>query len=135
MEKSTQGAWLIHHTDKLTGVTSQNDFENIYMSGKCGMLLSALAESENQSVIPKKKVDAIAKASGINIRLELPNILETLDKERLIDKSKSGDISVLGLTTISVLEHTSSLFEKFAPTSSEKAVVEIAELSSENPKN
>lgn len=134
MENKTQGAWLIHHTDKLTGVTSQNDFENIYMSGKCGILLSALAESENQSEISKIKVDAIAKVSGINIKLELPTILKTLAENKLIDISKSGHISVLGLTTISVLEHTSNLFEKLAPNPSEKAVVEIAELSSAYPK-
>jgi hypothetical protein len=134
MEKNTQGAWIIHHTDKLIGVTSQNDFENLYFSGKCGMLLSALAESDNQSLIQKTKVDAIAKASGVNLKLELPIILDKLYEEKLIDKSISGDISVLGLTTNTVLQHTSKLFEELKPSPHEKAVIEIAELSSENPK-
>lgn len=134
MEKDTKGAWIIHHTDKLTGVTSQNDFENIYFSGKCGLFLSSLAESEKESQIPGNKVKAIAKAAGINLKLEFPTIVETLKKERLIDLSAKGDIAVIGLTTSNVLQHTSNLFENSIPTAQEKAAIEIAELSSENPK-
>lgn len=133
MENSTQGAWIIHHTDKLMGVTSQNDYGNLYFSGKCGMFLSALAESENESTLSCNKVEAIAKASGINLRLELPAIQDKLIEERLIDKSSDGSVAVIGLTTSTVLKHTSNLFEKSIPSPQEKAVIELAELSSQNP--
>lgn len=134
MEKNTQGAWIIHHTDKLQGVTNQNDFKNIYFSGKCGLLLSALAESDNESTLQRNKVDAIANASGINTMLELPIILKKLSDEKLIDTSSSGDISVLGLTTSNVLLHTSNLFEELRPTNQEKAVINLAEITSESPR-
>jgi len=50
------------------------------------------------------KVTAVTKANAISARLELPAILDELEKQRLIDKGDDG-IAVLGLTTAQTLEH------------------------------
>lgn len=135
MEKNTEGAWIVHHSDKLSLVTNQSDFENIQFSGKCGLLLSALSESENQSDLNDDKVRAIAKAVGINVKLELRSILNALQEEEFIDVSKSGGVSTIGLTTSSVLSHTSTIYQSCMPSPIENAVIELAENISESPKN
>ena len=54
MENRTEGAWIIHHAKKLQEVTSASDFEDIQLAGKCGLLLSSLAASEQESVLNKE---------------------------------------------------------------------------------
>jgi hypothetical protein len=48
MDKKVKGSWLIHHTNKLQAVTNQSGFEKTYLSGKAGILLTAI--SSNQEV-------------------------------------------------------------------------------------
>ena len=133
MDKKTSGAWIIHHTHKLQGVKlTAPDYEQISFAGKCGIVLNALAGS-NECDLTNERVSALAKANEISARLELPAILDELARQRLIDKAKSGSICVLGLTTAQTLEHTARIFEESSPAPSEKAAIELAEKASDLP--
>jgi hypothetical protein len=132
MEKKTSGAWIIHHTHKLQGVSlATPDYEQIGFAGKCGIVLNALAGSI-ESKLSDDRVMALAKANGISVRLELPAILTELERQRLIDKGDKG-VSVLGLTTSQVLEQTETIFTESSPGSCEKAAIDLAEKASELP--
>jgi hypothetical protein len=132
MDKKISGAWIIHHTHKLQGVKlATPDYEQIGFAGKCGIILNALAGSD-ESVLTNNRVAALAKANGVSVRLELPPILDELQKQRLIDKGDDG-ISVLGLTTGQVLEHTTEIFDGATPGACEKAAIDLAEKASDLP--
>lgn len=133
MENRTEGAWIIHHTNKLKQVES-NDFDDIDFAGKAGKLLSGLAASHEESELDKEKVLAIAKGAGIN-KAELPTLLDKLQEEHLIDQSKSGSVVALGVTTSSVLGHTSNIFQGTSPSNSQKAALSLAEQISAAPKS
>lgn len=132
MEKKTTGAWIIHHNQKLQGVSLPiQDFEGIGFAGKCGIMLNALSRSE-EIEIGTDRIHALARANGISTKLELPAIIDELKKQRLIDRTKSG-IAVLGLTTTQTLEYTATIFEESNPTESEKAALDISEKVSDLP--
>ena len=131
MDKKTSGAWIIHHTHKLQGVFSTSDYERIGFAGKCGIVLNALAGS-NENNLTNDRVEALCKANNIHVLLELPIILEELRKQRFIDKGKTG-ISVLGLTTAQTLEHTAKIFKEKSPEACEEAAIDLAEKVSDIP--
>lgn len=131
MEKRTEGAWLVHHTKKLFD-TESFEFEDVELAGKCGLLLSSLTASEEQSELNSEQVHTIARFSNIK-KTEIDTILKTLAKEHLIDIAKNGSVSVLGITTSSVLIHTSEIFHTTNPNSLQKASVELAEKVSDAP--
>jgi hypothetical protein len=130
MDNRTQGAWIIHHTRKLQAVTSQ-DFDQLAFSGKCGLILSGIAASF-QTTMPKSRVEALAKANGISPRSELPAILAELERQKLIQQGRDT-VEVLGLSTHSVLDHTTTIFNEGSPVSEERAVISISEAVSESP--
>ncbi|MBN8837914.1 MAG: hypothetical protein J0I09_11685 [Sphingobacteriia bacterium] len=131
MDKKTEGSWLIHHTNKLQGVTSQFGYEKIFLAGKAGILLSAI--SENREVaINNDKLFVLANAANINTTFELPKLIEVLEKQELVEKSSKG-IAVLGVTTAATLQHTSNIFESLEPNSKELASLELAEHASLAP--
>ncbi|PHR43407.1 MAG: hypothetical protein COA32_16305 [Fluviicola sp.] len=132
MENRTEGAWIVHHTKKLQDVTNATDFEDIEIAGKCGLFLSSLAASDEESTLNKDKVSAIAEANNIKKRLELPAIIDTLSKAQLIDVSNTGDLSVIGITTSNVLIHISNLFKETS-NDFQKAAIELTSYSSEKP--
>lgn len=134
MENRTKGAWIINHSKKLQEFSTSN-FEDIQLAGKCGIFLSNLAASDEESSLDKAKVDAIAVNSHINKKLELPAIKEALKKAQLIDYSENGDISVLGITSSNILTHTSELFEQNEPTAYQQAALELANYTSDKPVN
>lgn len=132
MEKKTSGAWIIHHTYKLQSVKlAAPDYEQIGFAGKCGIFLNALAGS-TESDMSSNRVNTLAKANGVSVRLELPAILDELHRQRLIDKGASG-ISVLGLTTAQTLEHTANIFDGTSPNPCEKTAIDLAEKASDLP--
>lgn len=135
MKNRTEGAWIIHHTKKLQEVNRVSDFEDIELAGKCGLLLSSLAASNEQSTLDKEKVNAISNSLNINKKLELPIIKETLRDAQLIDISQSGDISVLGITTSGILTHTSDIFNETSKDNFQKASLELTNFSSDIPIN
>lgn len=132
MNKKTSGAWIIHHTLKLQGVKlTIPDYDQISFAGKCGIALNALAGS-TESELTTDRVAALATANGISVRLELPAILDELQRQRLIDKGDAG-IAVLGLTTGQTLEHTAEIFNEASPAPCEKAAIDLAEQTSNLP--
>ncbi|MFO0722829.1 MAG: hypothetical protein U1E65_03525 [Myxococcota bacterium] len=130
MESKTKGAWIVHHMNKLRQVTNVGEFETLNTAGKLGVLLSGLSASD-QSTLTNSQVEAVAKAAGIS-RLELPTLLKQLGERRLIAAGTSG-IDVLGVASSAVLIHTAAVFDEATPTSSELAVVDLAELVSTGP--
>ena len=131
MDKKTRGSWLIYQTGKLQNVTDQSSFESSYLAGKAGILLSAISK-DSQGPIDNKKLSALAKASGINTLTELPVLLDKLSYQTLIDRTSNG-IEVLGVTTISCLQHTSDIFDGLKPSNIEIASIELCEKTSNQP--
>lgn len=134
MKEKTEGAWLIHHTKKLSQIANATDFEDIEFAGKCGVFLCNLAASDQQSDLNEDVVKTIAKVSNIK-RTEIETIRNKLVDEQLIDvDKKTGGISVLGYTTSSVLSHTSKIFKTIEPSSFQRAALDLAENTSDLPK-
>lgn len=133
MENRTKGAWIIHHAKKLQGFTATSNFEDIDLAGKCGLFLSSLAASDETSTLNLEKVNAISDSLNLSKRLELPTIKDILQEAQLIDVSKGGDISVLGITTSNVLDHTSQIFNEHSD-SYQQASLELTNYSSDKPR-
>lgn len=131
MDKKTKGSWLIHHTNKLQGVTNQTGYEKTFLAGKAGILLSAIS-SNNQITVNNDRLTVLAKAANINTTFELPKLIEVLQQQQLIDAA-GGGIAVLGVTTAKTLQHTSDIFDALAPGSTEVATIALAELASLEP--
>ena len=131
MDKKTKGSWLIHHTNKLQGVTNQTGYEKTFLAGKAGILLSAIS-SNNQVTVNNDRLTVLAKAANINTTFELPKLIEVLQQQQLIDTA-GGGIAVLGVTTAKTLQHTSDIFDALAPGSAEVATIALAELASLEP--
>ena len=133
-DKKTQGAWLVHHFNKLQGVAQTIEFQEIEFAGKCGVLLSALA-ADKQSSLDKKAVEGMAKAAKLNVHTDLPAILNKLKDRQLVDVSQTGAVEVLGLTTSSVLSHTADIFESTEPNPKEQAALQLSEETSKSPES
>ena len=131
MDKKTKGSWLIHHTNKLQGVTNQSGYEKTYLAGKAGILLSAISANKDTTV-NNDRLAVLAKAANINATFELPKLIEVLQQQKLIDKS-SGGVAVLGVTTATALQHTSDLFDSLTPGANEVASIALAERASVAP--
>lgn len=136
MERSTEkeitGAWVIHHGRKLVLDTNgPAEFPAIDEAAKAASLLTKLGQS-SQINIPKREVQAIAVASGLNPRHELLGLLQVLEKKRLIEQSED-EISVLGVTTRGSLGHAADIFQDAEPTSYEQASITLAEIASIAP--
>lgn len=131
LDKKIKGSWLIHHTNKLQGVTNQLAYEKTYLSGKSGILLSAIS-SNTESQINSARLNVLAKAANINTVFELPKLLEVVKERELIDVSSTG-IAVLGVTTSALLQHTADIFDSQSTTPQEKAGIVLAEQASIEP--
>ena len=131
--KKEKGAWVVHHSQKTASTQNASaEFPALDAAGKAASLLSQFAASE-QSVIPKKTVDAFAQAAGLNPKTELYSLLEMLKRRRVIDTSQSGDVSVLGLTTSVTVQHAGDIFEEQEPTTEERATIVLADIASVAP--
>ncbi|MDD3342823.1 MAG: hypothetical protein PHR87_04530, partial [Sulfurospirillaceae bacterium] len=84
LDNKVEGAWIIHHANKLQTVTNAASFENISIAGKAGMLLSALSTSD-QLVLGNDKVKILANQANI-AKSELDFFLDLLSKQELIAK-------------------------------------------------
>lgn len=131
MDNKVKGAWLVHQTTKLQNVTNHSSFENTYTAGKAGILLSALS-SDNQITLKQERVNVLAQASNIS-KLELSGLLDTLSRIGVVDRGRTGDVSVLGVNTQMALEHTAKLFDSLSPTNIELAAIELSEYTSNRP--
>lgn len=131
MDRKTKGSWLIHHTNKLQGVTNQSGHEKIYLAGKAGILLSAISANK-EATVNNERLAVLAKAANINATFELPKLVEVLRQQKLVDKTSSG-VAVLGVTTTTALQHTSDLFDSLTPSPQEVASIALAERASIAP--
>ncbi len=131
MDKMTKGSWLIHHTNKLQGVTNQAGYDKTFLAGKAGILLSAIS-SNNLATLNNDRLNVLAQAANINTIFELPKLIEILKQQQLVDTTNGG-IAVLGVTTAKTLQHTSDIFDALAPNPSEVASITLAEKASLEP--
>ena len=128
-DKSTVGAWLLHHDQKLLS-TNTTEFESIVAAGRSARLLSVISR-ENDTTIPYERATALARGIGIR-KFEIQGYLKLLDSHGLIQVGKSG-IDVLGVSQTSLLDHAANIFEAQPPQGIDRAVIELAELGSHNP--
>ena len=131
MDAKTKGAWLIHHAKKVQA-TMNHDFDSIAFSGKAGILLSAIS-SEDQIIVPKSRLEALAKANGISPRSELPSFIKKFERQKLLLSSTNG-VEILGLTGHSILEQVSRIYDESNHETHEDAVIIASDLASEYPK-
>ncbi len=135
MDSRTKGAWLISHTKKLMETQNVDSFEDIELAGKAGIFLSNLAASDEEIDINPTKVSAIAKVSQIK-KTEIKAITDILKEQRLIDTANNGAITVLGLTTSAVLNHTADIFDRTSDDNKnyQEAALAMSDMVSEMPK-
>ena len=129
MDKKTQGAWLLHHDQKLTQTNSVS-FEGIATAGRSARLLSVISKERNHT-ISMERVIVLAHELGVR-RLEVPGLLNELSAQGLIDRSDNG-VAVLGVTQASLLDHAADIFASQAPSGLEGAVIELSEIGSHSP--
>lgn len=131
MDKKTKGSWLIHHTNKLQAVSCHQGYDNTFLAGKAGILLSAISAND-QITVSKSRLNVLAQAANINLVFELPKLIEVLSSKELIDVT-TKEISVLGVTTTSALQHASDIYDSLSPALRENAAIELAEKASDKP--
>jgi hypothetical protein len=129
----SKGAWVVHHGQKTAAtVNGAAEFPALDAAGKAASLLSQLAATD-QTIVEKSRVDALARAAGLNPRIELPELLRVLQRRRLIETSASGGVEILGLTSGATVQHAGDIFEEQDPTPEERASIALAELTSSSP--
>lgn len=133
MDKSTKGAWIIHHGRKLSDNTNAAaEYSAIDIAAKSASLLSRMAASE-QDELQSETVITLGKVGGLNPKTELQACLNELKNQKVIDVSSNGAVSVLGITENSALIHAAELYTKNSPESHENAVIDISEQVSQSP--
>jgi len=133
IQARSKGAWVVHHSQKTAAtVNGAAEFPALDAAGKAAALLSQLAATA-QTTLDKARVHALAKAAGLNPRIELPELLRVLEQRRLIDRSATGDVEVLGLTSRATVQHAADIFEEQDPTPEERASIALAEVTSNAP--
>jgi hypothetical protein len=131
-DREITGAWVIHHGRKLAlDANGSAEFPAIDEAAKAATLLTKLGQASHVN-IPKREVQAIATASGLNPRHELVGLLQVLEKKRLIEQS-NDEVSVLGVTTRSSLGHAADMYREAEPTPYEQASITLAEIASVAP--
>lgn len=133
MDKQTKGAWIVHHGRKLAlDVHGAAEYSAIDLAAKAASLLARMGES-NDVTLSSEQVIATARVGNLNPKTELPACLEQLQNLKLIDRSTTGEVAVLGVSGQSALSHATDLFEDNAPQPIEHSAITLAELSSQAP--
>lgn len=125
---------MVNHTRKLLDFRGTQDFEDIELAGKCGMFLSNLATSNEQTDLNRDKVEAIAKVSNVK-KTEIETVKGKLEEAKLIETARNGSLTVLGVTTSSVLSHTADIFLANEPSNFQRAAIELSDSVSELPRD
>ncbi len=127
--KSTIGAWLIHHDQKLLSART-TEFESIATAGRAARILSSISREEEWDV-PNDRVIELARVNGIR-RHEVAGLLTNLQEQGLVDVGISG-VSVLGVSQHRLLDHAADIFESQTPVNIDRAVIQLAEIASHRP--
>jgi hypothetical protein len=101
------------------------EFPALDAAGKAASLLSQLAATE-ESTVDHSGVVALARAAGLNPRIELPELLTILERRRVIERSASGDVAILGITGRATVQYAAEIFEEQEPTPEEQASILLA---------
>lgn len=102
---------MVHHGQKTAATTNGGaEFPALDTAGKAASLLSQLAATE-EATIDERRVEALAKAAGLNPHLELPELLKVLKRRRVIQISASGKVEVLGLTSGATVQHAAEILK------------------------
>lgn len=126
MEKHEQGAWIVHHVNKLESVTSINGYERLFVSGKAAKIMSFLIDDfSKHRIVSRTRLATLASLANINTILELPIILQHLETHGYIQTDKEN-VFPLGLTSKGILEHTADLLELLGGEKHEFASIEIS---------
>lgn len=133
MDNKTKGAWIIHHGQKLAQVVNPQGHDALEVASKAGLLLSSLCASQEQSNWTPDQVNTLARVHGIR-PLEQAELLKELAKAQLVDVSQHG-VAVLGVTSPSVLKHTTAIFEAQNPNPANEAALELAESVAHEPRS
>lgn len=129
LQKKTQGAWLLHHDQKLLNART-TEFESIVAAGRSARLLSVISR-EMENTVSKERVDELARGLGIR-KIEVNGFLGELTDHGLIDVTENG-VAVLGVSQASLLDHASDIFEAQSPSGADRAVVALSEVASSAP--
>lgn len=135
MEKKTKGAWLLAHSKCLDAINGAGRLENIKYAGGTGRLYNLLRRNVQGELTPTLDADAVATICQLNNidRATRESGLTLLEREGRIDKARNGAISVLGATSIAVLETTAAIFDSCLPSSEEQAVLQLSEMVATKP--
>jgi hypothetical protein len=137
MDSKTKGAWLLAQSKNLDAVTGAGAarLENIAYAGKIGRLYNLLRRNlpdDPNPTIPDSTVVKACQLNGID-RTSREAGLRVLKDAGRIDVGQNGEVSVLGISGMAVLELTAEIFDKCNPTRDEKAVLELSEKVAERP--
>ena len=127
--KNIVGAWLLHHDQKLQSAQT-TEFESIVVAGRSTRLLSVISQ-ESQSTISMVRVMELARGLGIR-QIEVGGYLDKLEHHGLIDIEKKN-LTVLGVSQVTLLNHANDIFETQSPLGIERAVIDLAERGSHAP--
>src|SRR5579863_5019934 len=79
LDKRNKGAWIVHHGQKTVAtVNGAAEFPALDTAAKAASLLSQLAASE-EAIVDTKTAEALARAAGLNPKLELPALVSLLE--------------------------------------------------------
>lgn len=135
MDDKTKGAWLLAQSKSLDAVSGVGRLENIQYAGRTGRLYNLLRRSSvdgSTPVVSAATVTDICRLNNID-RASRELGLRTLHEDGRIDLSVSGDVAVIGATTVGVLEATAQIFEAANPSTEERAVVDLSEKVAQKP--
>lgn len=133
MDKQTKGAWVVHHGRKVAAdLRGAAEFSAIDIAAKSASLLARMAESDETTLGPRS-VEAAGRVGGLSPKTELVACLNQLQARKLIDRSTTGEVVVLGVTTGTALTHAADLFEDNDPQPLERAAIDLAERTSTEP--
>jgi hypothetical protein len=137
MDSKMKGAWLLAQSKSLDAVTGAGAarLENIAYAGKIGRLYNLLRRNlpdDPNPTIPASTVVKACQLNGID-RASREAGLHVLKDAGRIDVGQNGEVSVLGISGMAVLELTAEIFDECNPTRDEKAVLELSEKVAERP--
>ena len=133
MEKYDRGAWIIHHGRKIHGNTGGGaEYSAIDIAAKSASLLARMSEND-ETTLTADRVKILAKAGGLNPKMELRPCLEQLKDQSVITESAGGDVAILGVTVRTTLLHAENIFKNNEPSAYEKASLELGEFTSSAP--
>lgn len=137
MDSKTKGAWLLAQSKNLDAVTGAGAarLENIAYAGKIGRLYNLLRRNLPDDPNPTISESTVVKACQLNgiDRTSRETGLRVLEQAGRIDVGQNGEVSVLGISGMAVLELTAEIFDECSPTRDEKAVLELSEKVAERP--